>query len=192
MESPARVHVVPSRARGRARGPRSRAQRLFAPTLLCVGIALVSTSSVATPPMRLTRLTFVSTREARPELRVAAEIAVIDEVANTALLEQVDADWADDAGKSSLRVRCERGELDLATNDLLASGDVRGTFADGRQFVGPWLRYDRKRGVAFTSAPVEIVEGGGRVLRGGGLEYHVRDRRLRLLAGARVEESGKQ
>ena len=187
MKTHARAHRTPRPLRG----VRSRAHRI-APTLLCVALTVASTSGAATPPMRLTRLTFVATREARAELRVAAEVALIDEVANKASLEQVDADWADDAGHSSLRVRCERGELDLATNDLLASGDVRGTFADGRQFVGPWLRYDRKRGVAYTSAPVEIVEGGGRVLRGGGLEYHVRDRRLRLLAGARVEETGKR
>jgi hypothetical protein len=42
--------------------------------------------------------------------------------------------------------------------------------------------------VAFSDAPVQILEGA-RVLRGGGFEYHVRDRRLRLTAGAKVEEN---
>jgi hypothetical protein len=35
---------------------------------------------------------------------------------------------------------------------------------------------------------VEIIEEG-RVLSGGGFEYRIRDRRLRLTAGARVEEN---
>jgi hypothetical protein len=64
---------------------------------------------------------------------------------------------------------------------------VRGVLGDGRRFVGPWLRYDRTRGVAYSEAPVQILEGD-RVLRGGGFEYHVRERRLRLKAGAKVEE----
>jgi hypothetical protein len=104
----------------------------------------------------------------------------------------VDAEWSDDAGRPSLRIQCERGELDLRTNDLLATGDVHGELGDGRRFTSPWLRYDRTRGVAFTNAPVEILEAGGRVLKGGGLEYQVRSRRLRLTAGARVEERGSR
>jgi hypothetical protein len=64
---------------------------------------------------------------------------------------------------------------------------VRGRLGDGREFRGPWLRYDRANGVAFTDAPVVIVDRG-RQLRGGGLRYHVRDRRLRLTAGASVVE----
>jgi LPS export ABC transporter protein LptC len=158
-------------------------------TLSCVTPLVAQAAPPLAPPMRLEQLTFVSSREDRPELRVTARAAVIDENANRADLETVDADWADDRGRRSLRVVCERGELDLTTNDLLASGDVRGELGDGRRFVGTWLRYDRQRGVAFTDAPVQILEGGGRVLRGGGLEYHVRERRLRLLSGARVEEN---
>ena len=142
------------------------------------------------PPLRLERLTFVATREAAAELRVRADVATIDESANKAQLERVDAEWADDRGRPSLRVRCDRGELDLETNDLVATGDVRGQLADGRRFLAPTLRYDRTRGVAFTREPVEILEGQGRVLRGGGLEYHVKDRKLRLTSGAKVEERG--
>lgn len=154
--------------------------------------SLVATPAFAAPPLRIDGLTFVATHESTAEVRVHADTAVIDEATNKANLETVDAEWADDAGKPSLRVKCREGELDLASNDLLARGDVQGQFADGRRFVGPWLRYDRARGVAYTSAPVEIQEGSGRVLRGGGLEYHVRKRTLRLTSGARVEERGKR
>lgn len=171
--------------------PATALRRIAAVAVLLAPI-LPAGSTAAEPPLRLERLTFVATREAAAEIRVQADVAVIDETANKAQLERVDAEWADDEGAPSLRIQCERGELDLETNDLLASGDVHGQLADGRQFVGPWLRYDRTRGVAFTSAPVEIREGRDRVLRGGGLEYHVRDRRLRLTSGAKVEERGSQ
>ena len=95
------------------------------------------------------------------------------------MLETVQAEWAGADGKPSLELTCESGELDLETNDLVATGNVHGLLADGRRFVGPSLRYDRARGVAYTDAPVEIIEEG-RVLSGGGFEYHVRDRRLRF------------
>jgi len=153
---------------------------------------LLATPASAAPPLRIEGLTFVATTESTAEVRVRADAAVIDETANKADLEIVDAEWADDRGEPSLRIRCREGELDLASNDLLARGDVQGEFADGRRFAGPWLRYDRARGVAYTSAPVEIQEGSGRVLRGGGLEYHVRKRLLRLTSGARVEERGNR
>jgi LPS export ABC transporter protein LptC len=161
-------------------------------TLAMVAAACLATTASAAPPLRIEGLTFVATNESTAEVRVRAEAAVIDEAANKADLETVDAEWADDGGKLSLRIRCREGELDLASNDLLARGEVQGEFADGRRFVGPWLRYDRARGVAYTSAPVEIQEGSGRVLRGGGLEYHVRKRLLRLTSGARVEERGNR
>jgi len=155
----------------------------------CGALVLFATTAVlaAGPPFRLEGLTFVASRETDTEVRVQARAGVIDQGANTAQLDAVSAEWSGEDGKPSLQITCERGELDLATNDLFASGDVRGLLADGRRFVGPWLRYDRTRGVAFTEAPVQILEGD-RVLRGGGFEYHVRERRLRLTAGARVEE----
>ena len=149
---------------------------------------LPSAASSAAPPLRLEHLTFVATHEAAPELRVQADVALIYEDANKAMLETVDAEWADAVGRPSLRVRCKSGELDLETNDLLATGDVHGELADGRRFRAPSLRYDPSKGMAFTRAPVEILEGDDRVLRGGGLEYLVKNGKLRLTSGAKVEE----
>jgi LPS export ABC transporter protein LptC len=133
-------------------------------------------------------MTFVASSENVTEIRVEADSGVIDEVANKAHLATVHAAWAGDDGEPSLEITCERGELDLESNDLVATGNVRGLLADGRRFVGPSLRFDRAKGIAFTDAPVEIIENG-RVLSGGGFRYHVRDRRLRLTGGARVEEN---
>lgn len=169
------------------------ATRLLGPALgisaaLAVVVAAAGHVRAAGPPMRLSEMTFVASSENVTEIRVEAASGVIDEAANRADLETVHAQWAGADGKMSLELTCERGELDLETNDLVATGNVRGLLSDGRRFVGPSLRYDRARGVAFTDAPVEIIEEG-RILSGGGFQYHVRDRRLRLTAGARVEEN---
>jgi LPS export ABC transporter protein LptC len=174
----------------RARSLATARRRSVALGVAALGAFAAPIALAAALPLRIERLTFVATREAAAEIRLRADVAVIDETANKAQLEGIDAEWDDAAGRPSLRIRCERGELDLETNDLLGSGDVQGELADGRRFTGPWLRYDRTRGVAFTDAPVQILEGSGRVLRGGGFEYHVRDRRLRLTSGAKVEERG--
>jgi LPS export ABC transporter protein LptC len=138
--------------------------------------------------MRIAQMTFVATDGAVREILVSATQATVRLDADRADLEQVHAQWAGDDGELSLELRCEQGQFDLTTNDLIAVGDVRGRFSDGREFRGPWLRYDRARGIAFTDAPVTIFDQG-RTLHGGGLRYHVRDRRLRLTAGASVVES---
>jgi len=176
---------------GSSRRRATAVRRLLVAAVFAMQLAVAAPSS-AVPPLRLERLTFVATHEAAAEIRVQADSAVIDDAANKAQLERVDAEWADAVGRPSLRVRCDRGELDLETNDLLASGNVHGQLADGRRFVAPTLRYDRTRDLAYTREPVEILEGAGRVLRGGGLEYHVKDRKLRLTSGAKVEERGTQ
>lgn len=141
----------------------------------------------AAPPMRITSMTFVASEGAVREILVSAARATIRLDADRADLEEVHAEWAGEDGEISLELRCEQGEFDLATEDLIAVGDVRGRFRDGREFRGPWLRFDRAKGIAFTDAPVTIYDQG-RTLHGGGLRYHIRDRRLRLTAGASVVE----
>ena len=152
---------------------------------LLAGVAAAGAAG-ASGTMRIDAMTFVASTGPITELLVAADRADVDIEGNRADLEAVHAQWAGADGELSLELRCERGEFDLATNDLVAIGDVRGRFSDGREFTGPWLRYDRAKGIAFTDAPVTILDQG-RTLRGGGLRYHIRDRRLRLTAGASME-----
>jgi hypothetical protein len=139
--------------------------------------------------MQITDMTFVATDGPVEELFVEARHAVVDVHDHRARLEDVHAAWAGENGRTSLELHCERGEFDLDTNDLLAVGSVRGKLGDGRRFEGAWLRYERSQGVAFTDAPVKILDGAGRAMRGGGLRYFVRDGRLRLTAGASMMES---
>jgi LPS export ABC transporter protein LptC len=158
-------------------------------TLLAVAVVAAGAAAPAdaAPPVRIEGMTFVATTGAVTELLVSADEARVDVAGNRADLDVVRARWAGEDGRTSLELECERGEFDLATNDLVAVGDVRGRLGDGREFRGPWLRYDRANGVAFTDAPVVIIDQG-RQLRGGGLRYQIRDRRLRLTAGASVVE----
>ena len=155
---------------------------------VAAAVFAASANALAGPPMRLSGMTFAASNESVTDVLVKADSAVIDDATNTAHLETVEAEWAASDGAASLELICDQGELDLETNDLIARGNVRGLLADGRRFTGPSLRYDRERGVAYTDAPVEIIEEG-RILSGGGFEYRIRDRRLRLTAGARVEEN---
>ena len=165
------------------------AAALCAVLVVSSGATDAATATPAAPlPMRITSMTFVASEGAVREILVSASRATVRLDADRADLEDVHAEWAGEDGEISLELRCEQGEFDLATNDLIAVGDVRGRFRDGREFRGPWLRYDRAKGIAFTDAPVTIYDQG-RTLHGGGLRYHIRDRRLRLTAGASVVES---
>jgi LPS export ABC transporter protein LptC len=165
-----------------------RAWRCVLAVLLGTGTgAALAGAAPAPEPLRIAGMTFVASTGALRELLVSAREARVDVAASRAELQSVRAQWAGADGRTSLELECERGEFDLSTNDLLALGDVRGRLGDGREFASPWLRYDRANGVAFTDAPVVIYDQG-RQLRGGGLRYHVRDRRLRLTAGASVTE----
>jgi LPS export ABC transporter protein LptC len=143
--------------------------------------------AAAVPPSRISRMTFVSSAGAFTELTVQAEDGVVNTQTNRAALQRVHAQWNGNDGSSSLDVTCDQGEVDLATNDFTAVGHVRGKLGDGRRFEGPWMRYDRAKGIAWTDAPIEIVDQG-RTLRGGGFRYQVRTGRLRLTAGASVSE----
>jgi hypothetical protein len=141
----------------------------------------------AVPPMQIEQMTFVSSAGSVAELVVEATRATVDVETNRADLDRVRAEWAGDDGETSLELVCAAGEFDLVTNDFLARGDVRGRLADGRRFEGPWLRYDRAQGIAYTDAPVMILDGD-RTLRGGGFRYYVGEGRLLLTHGASILE----
>jgi len=152
------------------------------------GVALalaLATPAWAIPPMRITRMTFLASSGGFTEITVEAEGGTVDTQTNRAALEKVHAQWNGSDGRSSLEVVCDRGEVDLGTNDFAALGNVHGKLADGRRFEGPWMRYDRAKGIAYTDAPIEILDQG-RTLKGGGFRYQIRDGRLRLTAGASV------
>jgi LPS export ABC transporter protein LptC len=128
-------------------------------------------------------MTLVVSRAGERELLIEAQRASLHPETHLAVLEGVRSVFEGRPGTPGFEMTCDRGELTTNTNDFLATGHVQGRTADGRNFATDWVRYDPKRGVAYTDAPVQITESGG-TYQGGGFRYHVRDQRFRLLGGA--------
>jgi LPS export ABC transporter protein LptC len=114
-----------------------------------------------------------------------AERAELRPETNLAVLEDVRMSATDENEKRSFDVRCDRGELDVDTNDFLAEGDVRGTTGGGQRYTTTWVRYDHSRGLLFTDAPVAMEDGSGS-FRGDGFRYDTRKRSFRLLGNVSV------
>jgi len=161
--------------------------------LVCASAAVAAFLPTGAPParaaepqgMELRTLTFVASRGGERDLVLHAERARYFPDTNVTYLERVHSMVDPREGQPGIEIECDRGELFLATNDFVATGNVRGRTADGRKFTTTWLRYDQKTDVAFTDAPVVIEEAGG-TYTGGGFRYHVREQRFRLLGGASV------
>ena len=162
----------------------SRRGLLLALLPLLASIIAVS-ASAESPQLSLDGMTYLASRGDANELVLHAARATFQTEQQRVFLEQVRATV--DAGSESgnFEIECDRGELDIATNDFEATGNVRGHTASGRQFSAPWVRYDHAAGLLFTNAPVLISEDAI-TYRGGGFRYYVRERRFRLLGGASV------
>jgi LPS export ABC transporter protein LptC len=159
-----------------------------------VALALlsVSISTIArgeeTPLLDVRGMTFVTTQNDDDTLILRAVRAKINTDEQVAFLEQVDAEVPATQTQSSFQMRCDKGEVDLATNDFIATGNVRGSSHGGGDFSTDWVRYDHSDGVLSTEAPVVIVDDGI-TYRGVGFRYDIEDRRFRLLGGASVLKS---
>ena len=130
-------------------------------------------------------MTFVASRGPANDLVLHAVHARFDTEKQRVYLDDVRAkvDPGDSSGEFD--ITCDTGDLDIATNDFEARGNVHGHTDDGRRFEAPWVKYDHAAGLLFTNAPVLISEDAI-TYRGGGFQYFVRERRFRLLGGASV------
>jgi len=166
-------------------------QRLrLAATALLSACALASLGADAPPnrftsSLRVTGMTFVGSRGSVNELVLHAQRAELHPETNLAVLEDVHASALDAEAERSFDVRCDRGELDVETNDFLAEGDVRGTTGDGQRYTTRWVRYDHERGLLYTDAPVAMEDASGS-FRGDGFRYDTRKRSFRLLGNVSV------
>lgn len=155
--------------------------------LLAAAPAPIHAAEPVALPVTIGGMTYLASRAGSAEVVVEATRARFDPVSNRAELEEVHARMQGHDAAQGFEMSCDRGEIRLGSNDFLASGNVRGTMADGRRFSTAWVRYDDKRGLAYTDAPVEIADGSG-TYRGVGFRYLVREKRFRLLGGASVEQ----
>ncbi len=134
--------------------------------------------------VQLSGMTFVSSQNGVSEVIVRAAEAYIDPEKNVVFLRGMDVTTTSSAeGEVEFKMRCDEGELDLASNDFIARGNVQGRTIDGRRFRTEWARYEEDRALVSTDAPVVLKEDGG-TLRGGGFEYWVAEGRLLLTGGA--------
>ncbi len=189
-----RLAVLPAGTIGPARRPATRrvnAARLRTALAVCLLVAPgVSAAAGAVEGrgiagLTIAGMTFVQSDGETAAMVVEAERGRLDPQTNIVHLETVKTRVSGNAERSGFELTCDEGELTLGDHALLATGNVRGKTADGRTFVAPWVRYDPRKEIAYTDAPVEIEEANGS-LHGGGFRYHVREGRFRLLGGATV------
>jgi LPS export ABC transporter protein LptC len=162
----------------------------LAATALLSACALASLGADApqsrfTSSLRVTGMTFVGTRGSVNDLVLHARRAELRPETNLAVLEDVRVSGMDAKSERSFDVRCDRGELDVKTNDFLAEGDVRGTTGEGQRYTTRWVRYDHERGLLYTDAPVAMEDASGS-FRGDGFRYNTRTRSFRLLGNVSV------
>jgi LPS export ABC transporter protein LptC len=135
--------------------------------------------------LHVTGMTYVSSRGSANELVLVAQRAELRPETNLAVLDEVQVSGMDPGRTRSFEVRCDRGELDVDTNDFLAEGDVRGSTGDGQRYQTEWVRYDHARGLLYTDAPVAMEDASGS-FRGDGFRYDTRRKSFRLLGNVSV------
>lgn len=165
-----------------------RHQRIATGLLAIAALALLgadSPQSRFSSKLHVTGMTFVSSRGSANELVLVAQHAELRPDTNLAVLDDVQVSALDPDQARSFDVRCDRGELDVETNDFLAEGDVRGTTGEGQRYQTAWVRYDHSRGLLYTDAPVAMEDASGS-FRGDGFRYDTRKRSFRLLGNVSV------
>jgi LPS export ABC transporter protein LptC len=167
------------------RGPRSSWAVVVFLSLLLVVPAL---SAERETELRATGMTFVGSRDDRSELVLNSEIAIFFPDRDFADLEVVRAVVTDEEDGESFRMTCERAELNLATNDFRAEGQVRGITADGQKYSAPWVEYEHESGLLHSSAPIQMTDETSS-FRADGFRYHVNERTFQMLGNVSVEQN---
>ena len=135
--------------------------------------------------LRLLGMTFVASEGSDNEIVLHAERARFYPDHDVADLETVEVEVAPGSGRVGFQMQCDRGRLNLASQDFVAEGNVVGTIQGGRQFEALWVAYDEKDGILYTDEPVLITDEGGSY-RGGGFRYFIHQQRFRLMGGASI------
>jgi LPS export ABC transporter protein LptC len=165
-----------------------RSLRAFAVFLL--SLLTVGPGAARAEDLVLSRMTFVGSEAGERDIVLTAERARIAHGEDVAHLEGVELDAAGDHGTSSLVMSCDRAQLDLATSDFTAEGNVRGRTADGHRFTTQSARFQHAARVIESQARVDIVDPSGTRLEGQGFRYDVRAQRMRMRNAVVSELSG--
>ena len=155
--------------------------------LLCLlqhGLVWGQTPS-RSPVLDIDKMTYMASEGEDSRVLLRAEKARFDPRNDSAELTDVEATVFGEGSDVVFEMTCDRGDLDLLTNDFVASGNVRGRTQDGMEFAVDRVSYDSVRGVLFSDEEVEIKDDGG-TYRGGGFRFFVEDKRFQLIGGASV------
>jgi hypothetical protein len=172
------------------RAPRH-ASRLAAALALAASLftSAAGAETLSAVGLTLTGMSYVLSEGDRVDLIVEARQAEVSPRTRRIALSGVRARIASLRGGGrqlgGLELVCERGELDLAAREFLASGAVAGRMQDGRILRTERLRYRHAQGLVSGDAPVGVSDDTGDY-RGGGFQYWIREDRLRLTGGARI------
>lgn len=166
-----------------ARVQSMRARASFAAACAVAVLSAQPARAGESPVLHVSGMTFVASRGDVNEVVLVSKSARLRTESDVALLEDVHATVAASASRQGFEMTCQKGRLDLASNDFYAEGDVHGRTDEGRVFSAPWVRYEHAQGLLYTDAPVLITESTG-TYRGVGFQYFVREKRFRLLGGA--------
>jgi LPS export ABC transporter protein LptC len=155
----------------------------------CLGFAAQAVAANETaresPALDIERMTFLASEAADSRLLLRADKAKFFPETDSAELMVVEATVYGDEGAVAFEMTCDRGDLDLKTNDFVARGNVLGQTDDGMKFEVDRVNYDHESGTLFTDEDILITDDGG-TYRGGGFRYFVEEKRFQLLGGARV------
>jgi LPS export ABC transporter protein LptC len=135
--------------------------------------------------VHVTGMTFVVSRRGQRDLVLEARRGTLRPETNKAELFDAKVRSVDGPDRTQFDVTCDRGELDLVSNDFLAEGNVHGSTAGGQRYSAPWVRYETARALLYTDAPVVLQDRGG-TFRGDGFRYHIDEQRFELLGNVSV------
>ena len=135
--------------------------------------------------VQVTDMTFVVSRPGQRDLVLEARRATLHPESNKAELFDAKVRTVEGTRGREFDVYCDRGELDLLSNDFLAEGNVHGSTAEGQRYAAPWVRYETARALLNTDSPVVLHDGAG-TFRGDGFRYHVNEQRFELLGNVSV------
>ncbi len=193
----ARLSSLPRRRAGGLIGPvKLRACLIGALSCACLLLGNASAASSGAPDfgwlngdpgqiLRLWGMTFVASEGSINEIVLRAERAQLYPDHDVADLEVVSVEVAPGDGRVGFEMRCDRGRLNLSSQDFVAEGHVVGTIEGGRQFEAQWVAYNEADGLLYTDEPVLITDRNGRY-HGGGFRYFVQQHRFRLMGGASI------
>jgi len=135
--------------------------------------------------VHVTGMTFVVSRPGQRDLVLEARRATLHPEANKAELFDATVRTTEGSRGRQFDVTCDRGELDLVTNDFLAEGNVHGSTAEGQRYEAPWVRYETASGLFYSDAPVVLQDRAG-TYRGDGFRYHTNEQRFELIGNVSV------